>query len=434
MRKLVVLVAWFLGVAFSWWTRGGERYDELKIFAKILSLIERFYVEPVEMKTLVQGAIKGMLAELDPHSAYMPEEKFREFKNETQGEFGGIGIEIGIRDGYVTIISPIEDTPAAAAGLKPLDRILAIDGQSTKNFTLMDASQKLKGKRGEKVTLTIQRGNEKPFDVTIVRGSVKIQSVTHKDLEPGWIYMRLSRFIETSAADMEKVLQSYMKKKKEVDAIVLDLRGNPGGLLEQAIKIADMFLPENALIVTTRSRQENETKESRASGRFKYADVAMIVLVDAGSASASEILAGALQDHKRALILGERSFGKGSVQSVIRLDDGGALKLTVARYYTPSGRSIQAQGIQPDLLVLPTPSLAGETGKTESGKSVVREKQLSHRLRNDKGEGDGEKDEVWYANDPALVQAVNYLKVLRYKELSDRSRPQEGTASPPPSL
>lgn len=326
-----------------------ERYQELQLFAKVLNLVQQYYVEEVDTKKLIYGGIKGMLRELDPHTNFLPPEIYKEFETETSGEFGGIGIEITVQNGILTVISPIEDTPAWKAGVKAGDKIVEIDGESTKGFSLVEAAQRMKGKKGAKIKLGIFReGFDQPKDFVIERGTVKIKSVKFTDLEDGYGYVRLTSFIENSASDMEKAIRAAEKKYKGMKGLIIDLRRNPGGLLDQAIQISDLFL-ESGTIVSTMGRNQKEKEIVYAKKAGTLANFPTIVLIDEYSASASEILAGALQDNKRALIMGHRSFGKGSVQSVVKLGDGSGLKLTVGRYYTPSGKSIQAYGIVPDI-------------------------------------------------------------------------------------
>ncbi len=326
-----------------------ERYQELQLFAKVLNLVQQYYVEEVDTKKLIYGGIKGMLRELDPHTNFLPPDIYKEFETETSGEFGGIGIEITVQNGILTVISPIEDTPAWKAGVKAGDKIIEIDGVSTKGYSLVEAAQKMKGKKGAKIKLGIFRdGFEKPKDYVIERGTVKIKSVKYQDLGEGYAYVRVTSFIENSSSDLEKIIKAHEKKSKDVRGMVLDLRRNPGGLLDQAVQISDLFLEQGTIVSTMgRNQKEKEIVYAKKAGTLKLFPI--IVLIDQYSASASEILAGALQDNKRAIIMGARSFGKGSVQSVVKLGDGSGLKLTVGRYYTPSGRSIQAYGIVPDI-------------------------------------------------------------------------------------
>lgn len=359
-----------------------ERYADLQNFSKVLNLIQQYYVEEVDTRKLIYGAIKGMLRELDPHTNFMPPDIFKDFETETSGEFGGLGIEISLQNGILTIISPIEDTPAWKAGIKPGDKVIAIDGKSTKNLSLVEASQMMRGKRGSKIVLRIVRENEdEPRDITIVRGSVKIKSVKYTDLDDGYAYVRITSFIENTAKDLEKAIEAHIAKHGKMEGLLIDLRRNPGGLLDQAIKTSDMFL-KDGVIVSTIGRDKNNKEISSATKRGKFTDFPLLVLVDEYSASASEIVSGALQDNKRAVIAGERTFGKGSVQSVVKLGDGSGLKLTVARYYTPSGVSIQAEGIHPDILIdeVDPEAFAKAIVRTKS----TREKDIQGHLRGDR--------------------------------------------------
>ncbi|MEK6774314.1 MAG: S41 family peptidase [Bdellovibrionota bacterium] len=353
MKKLTatILIGALLLFQFSDTVKAGndDRYSELQNFSKVLNLIQQFYVEEVDTKKLIYGAIKGMLRELDPHTNFMQPELFKDFESETSGEFGGLGIEISIQNGVLTIISPIEDTPAWEAGIKPGDKVISVDGVSTKNLSLVEASQLMRGKRGSKIVLRIVRETEDdPRDITITRGSVKIKSVKYTDLDDGYAYAKVTAFNETTARDLEKALDNHMSKNKKIEGLLIDLRRNPGGLLDQAIKASDLFLKEG-IIVSTIGRNKKDKEVTMATKKGRFTGFPLIVLVNEYSASASEILAGALQDNKRALIVGERTFGKGSVQSVVKLPDGSGLKMTVARYYTPSGISIQSEGIKPDI-------------------------------------------------------------------------------------
>lgn len=360
-----------------------ERYADLQNFSKVLNLIQQYYVEEVDTKKLIYGAIKGMLRELDPHTNFMPPEIFKDFETETSGEFGGLGIEISVQNGILTIISPIEDAPAWEAGIKAGDKVIGVDGTSTKGMSLVEASQLMRGKKGTKVVLRVVRdGEDKYRDITVVRGSVKIKSVKYTDMGDGFAYVRITSFIENTSRDLEKALENHMKNNKgKIAGLLIDLRRNPGGLLDQAIKISDMFLKEGT-IVSTIGRNKAEKEVASATKKGKYTDVPLVVLVNEYSASASEIVSGALQDNKRALIVGQRTFGKGSVQSVIKLGDGSGLKLTVARYYTPSGVSIQAEGIHPDIDI-------EEVDVDAFAKSIVksqttREGDIAGHLKGDK--------------------------------------------------
>jgi carboxyl-terminal processing protease len=359
-----------------------ERYTELQLFSKVLNLIQQYYVEPVDTKKLIYGAIKGMLRELDPHTNFMSPDVFKDFETETSGEFGGLGIEISVQNGILTIISPIEDTPAWQAGIKPGDKVVAVDGKSTKGLSLVEASQLMRGKKGSKTVLTVVReGEETPKDISITRGSVKIHSVKYTDMQDGYAYVKITSFIENTGRDLEKALIDHEKNSKGVKGLVIDLRRNPGGLLDQAIRVSDLFLPEGK-IVSTIGREKSKEEIVYASKKARFTNFPLIVLMNEYSASASEIVAGALQDNKRAIIMGERSFGKGSVQSVVKLGDGSGLKLTVARYYTPSGKSIQAEGITPDIELQDID--ADALGKAVVKSQGTREKDIQGHLLSEK--------------------------------------------------
>src|SRR6267142_361460 len=339
--------------------------EELRAFTEVFGAIKTNYVEPVEDKKLITEAINGMLTGLDPHSAYLDQEAFRELQVGTQGQFGGLGIEVGMEDGFVKVISPIEDTPAFKAGIKPGDLIVKLDDTPVKGMTLNDAVKRMRGKPNTQITLTITRkGETAPIIVTLTRAVIKVQSVKSKMLEPGYAWIRVSQFQEATAENMVKHLEGLFKQG-QVKGLILDLRGDPGGLLHGAVAISSAFLPPKSLVVSTDGRAEDARKKFYASPD-DYArrgddvlkalpqavkTVPMVVLVNGGSASASEIVAGALQDHKRAKVIGTQTFGKGSVQTIMPLGNNTAIKLTTARYYTPGGRSIQALGIKPDIVV-----------------------------------------------------------------------------------
>ena len=377
----------------------GSKYEELAVFNNVLSIVEKNYVESVDDKKLIEGAVNGMLASLDPHSSYLDRDTFKEMQVETKGSFGGLGIEITVKDGWVTVVSPIEGTPAYRVGIQSGDKIVKIEGKSTKNMSLMDAVKMMRGPKGSKITITIFReGMHKPEDYTITRAVIKIQSVRNNLLENGYGYVKIVSFQEGTEADLHSALENLQKQGK-LRGLVLDLRNNPGGLLDQAVKVSDEFL-EKGLIVYTDGRVENQKMRFEATQKKNFNNYPMVVLVNGGSASASEIVAGALQDHNRALILGTQTFGKGSVQTIIPLDDGSGLRLTTARYYTPSGRSIQAKGIVPDIVV------KGSRGKTtgpdgdEEDSFMLREENLEGHISNPNGEAkpptkkpDGKKHE-----------------------------------------
>ncbi len=356
-------------------------YSQLKLFGDVLSLIQSSYVEPVNVDNLIQGAINGMVQTLDPHSSYLTPEMLKQVEVETKGTFGGLGIEIGMKDGYLTVISPIEDTPAARAGLQAGDKIIRIENESTKNMNVMDAVKRLRGEPGSKVTITISRKSlPEPKSYTITRDIIKIKSVKSRSMDDGIGYIRLTQFQQDSHQEMARALQGFVKEKGGLRGLILDLRNNPGGLLDQAVKVADEFI-DSGLIVYTDGRVEAQKTKYFAHKEGTYSGFPIVVLVNAGSASASEIVAGALQDHGRAIIIGQRTFGKASVQTILPLEDGSALRLTTARYYTPNGRSIQAKGIEPDIVV----SDGRET--PEGHPAVLREKDMERHLR-----GDGEAD------------------------------------------
>jgi carboxyl-terminal processing protease len=366
-----------------------ESYEGLETFTNILAIIQKNYVDEVQTKALIEGAINGMLASLDPHSAYLTPDLYKELQVDTKGSFGGLGIEITNRNGVLTVVSPIEDTPAYRAGVKAGDEIMKIDGEFTKDMTLVDAVKKMRGPKETKVTLTLKRENQAElFDVTLTREIIKIQSVKPKMLEKGYGYVRLTQFQERTDDDLERALKNLDKEAGGLQGLVLDLRNDPGGLLTQAVKVSDMFL-DSGLIVYTDGRLENQKQKYFAHKPGTWSDFPMVVLVNAGSASASEIVAGALQDHKRALILGTQTFGKGSVQTILPLDDNSALRLTTARYFTPSGRSIQATGIVPDI-VMDQSTVLAKNDKPGTG-PMLREANLPRHLGQPKGEKAREK-------------------------------------------
>jgi len=332
-----------------------QMYEDLKVFTDVIGLIQKDYVEETKSKDLIQGAIKGMLETLDPHSAYMPPTMFKEMQEETKGRFEGLGIEITLKDGILTVVSPIEGTPAFRAGVLAGDQIVKIDGETTKNFTLVDSVKRLRGPRGTKVTITIMReGLQKPKDFTLVREVIPVRSVRHELLEKTYGYVRISQFQEKTDGDFEKAMKALEEESKgALKGLVLDLRNNPGGLLDQAVKISDRFI-DSGIIVSIDGRREEAKQKWPAHPDGTATRYPLIVLVNGGSASGAEIVAGAIQDHGRGIVVGTQTFGKGSVQTIIPLKDGSGLRLTTARYYTPSGRSIQAKGIVPDIIVKPS--------------------------------------------------------------------------------
>lgn len=386
--------------------------DDLRTFAEVMDRIKSAYVEPVSDKTLLENAIKGMLSNLDPHSAYLEPEAFRDLQESTSGEFGGLGIELGTEDGFLKVVSPIDDTPASAAGIQPGDLIVKIDGQPTKGLSLMEAVEKMRGKAGSDIELTLVREGGKPFDIELTRAVIKVKSVKSQLLDDGYGYIRITQFQVNSGEEVGKALAKLRKDNgKKLRGIVLDLRNNPGGVLQAAVEVTDHFL-KKGLIVYTEGRIANSELRFNADPADASEGVPLVVLINGGSASASEIVAGALQDHKRGVLMGTDSFGKGSVQTVLPLNNDRALKLTTALYFTPNGRSIQAQGIVPDIEVARA-KLTRE--KDESG---IKEADLQGHLGN--GNGGADKPSKNKTSAPArpqdddyqLSQALNLLKGL----------------------
>ena len=353
-------------------------YEDLKGFTDVLGIIQREYVEETKSKSLLYGAIKGMLETLDPHSAFLPPESFKEMQEETRGRFEGIGIEITTKDNVLTVVSPIEGTPAFKAGLRAGDQIVRIDGESTKNMTLLDAVKRLRGPKGSKVTVTILReGFTKPEDFTLTRDVIPVRSVRYELLDKHYGYIRLSQFQEKTDSDFDKAIRTLEEESnKDLRGLILDLRNDPGGLLDQAVKIADRFL-DSGVIVSVEGRKEDQKMKFSAQAQDTLPPYPLIVLVNEGSASASEIVAGAIQDQGRGVILGTQTFGKASVQTIFPLRDGAGLRLTTARYYTPKGRSIQATGITPDIVVKPT---RPEEDKEGAVPKLPTEKDLQRHL------------------------------------------------------
>ncbi|MEJ2365732.1 MAG: S41 family peptidase [Deltaproteobacteria bacterium] len=357
-----------------------DTYKSLETFSNVLNILEDNYVEKVDTKKLIDGAIKGMLNSLDPHSSYLKPEDFKELQVETKGSFTGIGIEVTIRDGILTVVSPIEGTPAYKVGLKAGDKILKIGDESTKDMDLMEAVKKLRGPKGTKVTISVFReGWTELQEFIIVRDVIPLQSVKAKMLEPDYAYARITNFEAKTTRELVEALKDKASKNNKIKGLILDLRNYPGGLLEQAVRVSDLFL-HKGIIVSTKGRIAEQNYEYTAHPTGDFFDYPMIVLVNEGSASASEIVAGALQGNKRALILGAQTFGKGSVQTIIPMPDGAGLRLTTALYYTPNGTSIQAKGITPDIVV---PSEVEEEKTTdEQQPKFLREQDLKHHISN----------------------------------------------------
>jgi len=420
---ILIFVVASTGVLIGRWSivgAEGEGYEELKVFTEALSMVKKNYVEDVKAKDLVYGAIRGMLSSLDPHSSFLNPEAYKEMQAETKGEFGGIGIQIGVKEGMLTVIAPIEDTPAYMAGIKAGDKIIKINNESTKDMSLHDAVSKMRGVPKTSVTITILReGWKETKDFTLVRELIKIKSVKSRLLEEGIGYVKISQFQEQTAADLSTAMEKLMQEK--MNSLVLDLRNNPGGLLNSAVSVTSDFLPPGKLVVYIKGKKGERTEYNTGDERPNY-DMPMIVLVNEGSASASEIVAGALKDWNRAVILGAKTFGKGSVQSVIPLSDGSGLRLTTAIYYTPKGTSIQATGIVPDIVV--------KLEIKEKGKEhpVIREKDLERHLKNNEGEEVPKEPEemapieVEEKEDAQLQRAIDLLKTWKvFKELPKAS-------------
>ena len=392
-------------------------YKDIKTFGEVLDMVRKNYVDEVDTNTLMQGAINGMIRSLDPHSSFMTPDLYKELEVETQGQFGGVGIEIMIIKDVLTVVSPIEDTPAFHAGLKSGDQILKIDGKSTKDITIMEAVKQLRGLKDTKVTITIQREKmATPRDITLTRAIIQVKSVKYKKAEGNIGYIRIAAFQERTADDLRKALREMDEKNNPMKGLVVDLRNDPGGLLTQAIEVSDIFL-KSGVIVSTRGRAKSMETKAMAKNDNIEIGCPIVVLVNEGTASAAEIVAGALQDNGRALIVGAQTFGKASVQTVIPLEDGSALKLTTARYYTPNGRSIQAEGITPDIIV-PFVKTSEDAEIGIDKEERLREKDLKGHIQPTKEDGTKMdetkskevKDLLPLEDDNQLKTAVDILK------------------------
>jgi carboxyl-terminal processing protease len=400
--------------------------DELRTFADVFNQIKQSYVETVDDKTLLENAIRGMLSGLDPHSTYLDAKSFDELQVNTTGEFGGLGLEVGLENGFVKVVSPLDDTPAQKAGIEAGDLIIKIDGKPVKGMALNEAVDSMRGPRGSTIELTIVREGLQPFDVKLKRDTIKVLSVKSRTLEPGFGYVRVAQFQANTGPEFRKVIEKLKKENKNLKGLVLDLRNNPGGILQAAVDVADAFI-KDGLIVYTEGRLPNSKSQFRALPDDIAEGVPLVVLINGGSASASEIVAGALQDQKRAIIMGTESFGKGSVQTVMPLSENSAIKLTTARYFTPNGRSIQAHGIAPDIEV--------ERAKIETlprGDNIT-EADLEGHLRNESN-SKVRKQEVQdklISSDNQLYEALNLLKGLNVFGLNSlRNVTQSAKADP----
>ncbi|MFU1518539.1 S41 family peptidase [Vreelandella alkaliphila] len=380
--------------------------EEIQTFAEVFERIKRGYVEEVDDRTLLRNAMRGMLSELDPHSAYLDEEEYRSLRESTQGEFGGIGIEVGTENGQLMVITPIDDTPASRAGLMSRDVIVAIDGTPTDSLSLQEAVNLMRGEPGSQLRISVLRaGEESPREFTLTREVIRNESVKHEVLEPGYGYLRISQFQSRTPEQARRSLER-MAREQPLEGLILDLRNNPGGVLQAAVGVADLFLDEG-LIVYTEGRLSDTEMSFSASPETPAGDVPLVVLINSGSASAAEIVAGALQDQRRGVVMGTESFGKGSVQQIMPLGNGEGLKLTTALYYTPNGRSIQAQGIEPDVEVV--------RGRLEiaEGQRQIREADLDGHLS---GEDAMPRERTEMSQrlreDYQLSEALNLLKAL----------------------
>lgn len=386
--------------------------QELRTFTDVFANIKGNYVEDVDDKTLIENAVRGMLAGLDPHSAYLDVDAYRDLQVGTSGEFGGLGIEVGMEDGFVKVIAPIDDTPAQRAGIQAGDMIVRLDETPVKGLTLKEAVDLMRGKPGTDITLTIVReGHDGPIKAKITRSVIKVKSVKSRMLEDGFGYLRITQFQSGTGNNLIEAVNDLKKQNDgKLKGVILDLRNNPGGVLNAAVDVSDAFL-RKGLIVYTEGRTENSRIEFNATSNDVLDDALIVVLVNVGSASASEIVAGALQDHKRAIVMGERTFGKGSVQTILPMNDGSALKLTTARYYTPSGRSIQAEGIVPDIQLENVRIASVE----ESEFRAIKESDLSRHLDNGKSEREEEASREkpnLAVEDYQMYEALNLLKGL----------------------
>jgi carboxyl-terminal processing protease len=416
MKKVVMISALLLILTLSLGggvaSKGNDTaatYENLRLFTEVLSIVQSQYVDEVAPKDIIYNAIKGTLRGLDPHSSFLDPEMYREMQVETSGSFGGLGIEITLRDDVLTVVAPIEGTPAYRAGIQPGDRILKIEGLSTKDMQLSDAVKRMRGKPGSKITISIVReGWAEPKDFFITREQIRVHSVRANQLEPGIEYIKLRQFQEQTANDLEVSLDKYVKEGK-IQGLVLDLRNNPGGLLTSAVEVTEKFLESGKLVVYTEGRVRNQNMRFSSNAKRVFSDFPIVVLVNQGSASASEIVAGALQDWGRAVVIGTQSFGKGSVQTIIPLSDGSGLRLTTAKYFTPKGRSIHGKGITPDIIVevpKPAPVAAGADAPVPIPPlSETPQEQLKR--------------------DPQLQRALDLLKAMK---ILDKGRP--GAAGP----
>ncbi|MDD5561414.1 MAG: S41 family peptidase [Candidatus Omnitrophica bacterium] len=396
-----------------------DLYRQVGLFSDTMAIINQEYVEDTKPKDLIYGALKGMLASLDPHSQFMDPETYNELKVDTQGKFGGLGIEITIKDGVLTVITPIEDTPAWKAGIKANDHIVKINDELTREMTLMDAVKKMRGKPGEAVNLTILRDSEKKLlDFKITRDIIKIKDIKQaRILEDGIGYIRLAEFRENTLKELNNALSTLSKQK--LNALIIDLRNNPGGLLDVAVKVAGRFIPPDKMIAYTKGRQRDQDFEFLSGDKNAILDLPLVILINEGSASGSEIVAGVLQDYKRAIIIGNKSFGKGSVQTVIPLGDGSALRLTTSHYFTPSGKIIHGKGITPDIQV---DSNEGSNNKAAQV-NISKTDEIFKEVESVEKKGKLPEGTFDYKNDPQIMRAVNTLRAIELYKKSEENQP-----------
>ena len=418
MRKKIIILSILVLATFTFVRfavsgvdkkKNDELFRQVELFSDTLAIVQTEYVDEVKPKDLIYGALKGMISSLDPHSQFMDPETYNELKVDTEGKFGGLGIEITIKDGLLTVVTPIEDTPAWKAGIKANDRIVKINNDITREMTLIEAVKRMRGKPGEAVTLVILRESEKKIlEFKIVRGIIKIRDIKEaRILEDGIGYVRIVEFSENTSQDMNSALE--ILSKANMNALILDLRNNPGGLLDSAVKVTEKFIEKGKMVVYTKGRKASQNLEFISRSSQPILGIPIVVLVNEGSASGSEIVAGALQDYKRAIIVGMKSFGKGSVQTVIPLNDGSALRLTTSKYFTPLGKVIHGNGVIPDIVVE-----AGKIEITDNKEELKTEKAEDVFEEIEKKEMQGKEDKTKeYKSDNQLMRAVDILKAIK---------------------
>jgi len=400
-------------------SKKNDLYRQVELFSDSLAIVQTEYVDEVDSRNLIYGALKGMLSSLDPHSQFLDPDSYNELKIDTEGRFGGIGIEITIKDGLLTVVTPIEDTPAWKAGIKSGDGIVKINDELTHEMTLVDAVKKLRGKPGEAVNITVLRDSEKKLtEFKIVRDIIKIKDIKEaKILQDHIGYIRLVEFRENTPQDLDAALEKL--QKQGMNGLILDLRNNPGGLLDIAVRVTEKFIEKGKLVISTKGRKASADMEFTSRAKIPILDLPMVVLINEGSASGSEIVAAALKDYKRAVILGTKSFGKGSVQTLIPLSDGSALRLTTARYFTPSGKQIHNKGVEPDIVV---ENAKPETQKKNEARKDSKREEAPEKFQ--KMEKPGQKEKLDYKSDNQIMRAIDVLRAVRlYKDNPKESTP-----------